>query len=71
MDPPDYTSDLCNNAPLLAPTFMDDFPQPDALPIVLGGQAIGAMGVSSGNGELCAQAAIDSVFKGTATTAGR
>ena len=55
----------------LAPTFMDDFPQPGALPIVLNGQVIGAMGVSSGDGEKCAQAAIDTVFKGQATTVGR
>jgi hypothetical protein len=38
---------------------------------VLNGQVIGAMGVSSADGEKCAQAAIDSVFKGQATTAGR
>jgi uncharacterized protein GlcG (DUF336 family) len=55
----------------LAPTFMNDFPQPGAVPIVLNGQVIGAMGVSSGDGERCAQAAIDSVFKGQATTVGR
>ena len=55
----------------LAPTFMDDFPQPGALPVVLDGQVIGAMGVSSGDGEKCAHAAIDSVFKGQATTVGR
>ena len=40
-------------------------------PIVLNGQVIGAMGVSSGDGERCAQAAIDIVFKGRATTVGR
>jgi len=40
-------------------------------PIVLNGQVIGAMGVSSGDGERCAQAAIDLVFKGQATTVGR
>jgi uncharacterized protein GlcG (DUF336 family) len=50
---------------------MNDFPQPGALPIVLNGQVIGAMGVSSGDGERCAQAAIDAVFKGQATTVGR
>jgi len=54
----------------LAPTFMNDFPQPGALPIVLKGQVIGAMGVSSGDGERCAQAALDTVFKGQATTVG-
>jgi glc operon protein GlcG len=47
----------------LAPTFMNDFPQPGALPIVVDGQVIGSMGVSSARGEECAQAAIDQVFK--------
>src|SRR5580700_753593 len=47
----------------LAPTFMRDFPQPGALPIMVDGQMIGAMGVSSADGEKCAQAAIDAVFK--------
>ena len=47
----------------LAPTFMHDFPQPGALPIIIDGQLIGAMGVSSGDGEKCAQVAIDAVFK--------
>jgi hypothetical protein len=32
---------------------------------------IGAMGVSSGDGEKCAAAAIESVFKGQATFTGR
>jgi glc operon protein GlcG len=47
----------------LAPTFMHDFPQPGALPIVVEGEVIGSMGVSSADGEKCAQAAIDAVFK--------
>src|SRR5260370_3340244 len=51
----------------LAPTFMHDFPQPGALPIVIDGEVIGAMGVSSADGEKCAQAAIDAVFKNQAT----
>jgi uncharacterized protein GlcG (DUF336 family) len=55
----------------LAPTFMEDFPQPGALPIVLNGQVIGAIGVSSADGERCGQAAIDAVFKGQATTSAR
>jgi glc operon protein GlcG len=46
----------------LAPTFMRDFPQPGALPIMVDGQVIGAIGVSSADGEKCAQAAIDAVF---------
>jgi glc operon protein GlcG len=51
----------------LAPTFMNDFPQPGALPIMVDGQIIGAMGVSGADGEKCAQAAIDAVFKKTTT----
>jgi glc operon protein GlcG len=47
----------------LAPTFMHDFPQPGALPIMVDGEMIGAMGVSGADGEKCAQAAIDAVFK--------
>jgi uncharacterized protein GlcG (DUF336 family) len=47
----------------LAPTFMHDFPQPGALPILIDGEMIGAMGVSGADGEKCAQAAIDAVFK--------
>ena len=50
---------------------MNDFPQPGALPLVINGQVVGAMGVSSAEGEKCAQAAIDAVFKGQATTSGR
>jgi glc operon protein GlcG len=69
--PTSETNKLVRSGENLAPTFMDDFPQPGALPVVLNGQVIGAMGVSSADGEKCAQAAIDSVFKGQATTAGR
>jgi hypothetical protein len=47
---------------------MHDFPQPGALPIVVNGQVIGAMGA---DGEKCAQAAIDAVFKGQTGSAGR
>ena len=69
--PTSETNKMVRSGENLAPTFMDDFPQPGALPIVLNGQVIGAMGVSSGDGERCAQAAIDAVFKGQATTVGR
>jgi uncharacterized protein GlcG (DUF336 family) len=65
------TNKLVRSGENLAPTFMNDFPQPGALPIVLNGQVIGAMGVSSAEGEKCAQAAIDAVFKGQATTSSR
>jgi glc operon protein GlcG len=57
------TNRIVRSGENLAPTFMHDFPQPGALPIIIDGQLIGAMGVSSGNGEKCAQAAIDAVFK--------
>ncbi len=69
--PTSETNKMVRSGENLAPTFMNDFPQPGALPIVLNGQVIGAMGVSSGDGEKCAQAAIDSVFKGQAATSGR
>jgi uncharacterized protein GlcG (DUF336 family) len=69
--PTSETNKMVRSGENLAPTFMDDFPQPGALPIVLNGQVIGAMGVSSGDGERCAQAAIDAVFKGQAATVGR
>jgi glc operon protein GlcG len=55
----------------LAPTFLRDFPQQGALPIVLNGQVIGAMGVSGPDGEKCAKEAIDTVFKGKATYTNR
>ena len=70
--PTSETNKLVKSGENLAPTFMNDFPQPGALPIVLDGQVIGAMGVSAGtDGEKCAAAAIESVFKGQATFAGR
>ena len=69
--PTSETNKMVRSGENLAPTFMNDFPQPGALPIVLDGQVVGAMGVSSGDGERCAQAAIDAVFKGKATTVGR
>ena len=69
--PTSETNKLVKSGENLAPTFMNDFPQPGALPILLDGQVIGAMGVSSGDGEKCAAAAIESVFKGQATFTGR
>src|ERR1051325_381540 len=62
--PTSETNKMVRTGENLAPTFMNDFPQPGALPIVLNGQVIGAMGVSGADGEKCAQAAIDAVFKG-------
>src|SRR6266571_8207827 len=67
--PTSETNKMVRSGENLAPTFMRDFPQPGALPLILDGQVIGAMGVSSGDGEKCAQAAIDAVFNGQATTA--
>jgi uncharacterized protein GlcG (DUF336 family) len=58
------TNRMVRNGENLAPTFMNDFPQPGALPIMLNNQVIGAMGVSGADGEKCAQAAIEAVFKG-------
>lgn len=69
--PTSETNKMVRSGENLAPTFMNDFPQPGALPIIIDGQLIGAMGVSSAQGELCAKAAIDAVFKGQATTAAR
>ena len=63
------TNKMVRSGQNLAPTFMRDFPQPGALPIVVDGQVVGAMGVSGADGEKCAQAAIDAVFKGQATSA--
>lgn len=57
------TNRIVRSGENLAPTFMRDFPQPGALPVIVDGEVIGAMGVSSGDGEKCAQAAIDAVFK--------
>src|SRR2546430_1854767 len=69
--PTSETNKMVRSGENLAPTFMNDFPQPGALPIILNGQVIGAMGVSGADGEKCAQAAIEVVFKGQAATAGR
>jgi glc operon protein GlcG len=63
------TNRIVRSGENLAPTFMRDFPQPGALPIVVDGQMIGAMGVSGADGEKCAQAAIDAVFKTRASAA--
>src|SRR5262245_32216369 len=69
--PTSETNKMVRSGENLAPTFMGDFPQPGALPIVVNGQVIGAMGVSGADGEKCAQAAIDAVFKGQATASAR
>jgi uncharacterized protein GlcG (DUF336 family) len=62
------TNKMVRSGENLAPTFMRDFPQPGALPIMVDGQVVGAMGVSGADGEKCAQAAIDAVFKGQPTS---
>ena len=66
--PTSETNKMVRTGQNLAPTFMRDFPQPGALPIVVNGEVIGAMGVSGADGEKCAQAAIDAVFKGQTTS---
>jgi len=65
------TNRIVRSGENLAPTFMNDFPQPGALPILVNGQVVGAMGVSGADGEKCAQAAIDAVFKGQATASAK
>src|SRR5882762_1185374 len=69
--PTSETNKMVRSGENLAPTFMNDFPQPGALPVILNGQVIGAMGVSGADGEKCAQAAIDAVFKRQASAAAR
>ena len=65
------TNRIVRSGESLAATFMNDFPQPGALPIMVNGQIVGAMGVSGADGEKCAQAAIDAVFKKPPTSAAR
>lgn len=69
--PTSVTNKMVRSGENLAPTFMRDFPQPGALPILVDGQVVGAMGVSGADGEKCAQAAIDAVFKAEAAGVGR
>jgi uncharacterized protein GlcG (DUF336 family) len=69
--PTSETNKIFRSGENLAPQFMHDFPQPGALPIVVDGQVIGAMGVSGADGEKCAQAGIDAVFKGQAAAGTR
>ena len=69
--PTSETNKMVRSGENLAPTFMRDVPHPGALPIVVNGQVVGAMGVSGADGEKCARAAIDAVFKGQAATSGR
>ena len=69
--PTSETNKMVRSGQNLAPTFMRDFPQPGALPVVVNGEVIGAMGVSGADGEKCAQAAIDAVFNGKAPSAAR
>jgi glc operon protein GlcG len=69
--PTSETNKMVRSGENLAPTFMHDFPQPGALPIVLKNQVIGAIGVSGADGEKCAQAAMDAVFDGQATSSVR
>src|SRR5580765_4066771 len=66
--PTSETNRIVRSGENLAPTFMNDFPQNGALPIMVNGQMIGAMGVSGADGEKCAQAAIDAVFPRSTTS---
>ena len=70
--PSSETAGIVRRGENMAPTYiMGDFPQPGAMPIIIDGQVVGSMGVSSGDGEKCAQYAIDKVFKGRTAAAGR
>jgi glc operon protein GlcG len=69
--PTSETNKMVRTGQNLAPTFMRDFPQPGAVPIMIDGEMLGAIGVSGADGEKCGQAAIDSVFKGTPISASR
>src|ERR1700681_2220153 len=69
--PTSETNKIVRSGENLAPTFMNDFPQNGALPIMVNGQVIGAMGVSGADGEKCAQAAIDVVFPRSTTSSAR
>jgi glc operon protein GlcG len=67
--PSTETAQIVKSGQNLAPTYIrGDFPMPGAVPIVVDGQVVGSMGVSSGDGEKCAQAGIDAVFGKSATT---
>jgi glc operon protein GlcG len=67
--PSSETAQIVKSGQNLAPTYIrGDFPMPGAVPIVVDGQVVGAMGVSSGEGEKCAQAGIDAVFGNSAKT---
>lgn len=52
----------------VAPVWIGDFPQRGGVPIFIGGEIAGAMGIGGGGGDECAKAAIASVLK-DATTA--
>jgi len=68
--PSSETNAIVRRGENLAPTFiLGDFPQTGAVPIMLEGQVIGSVGVSSGDGEKCGQAGIDAVFGKSATAA--
>lgn len=69
--PTSETGKLVTSGQNPAPSFLNDFPLPGGVPIVLDGQVIGAMGVSGPNGEDCAKAAMNAVFKGKAATTNR
>ena len=61
--PSSETADIVKKGQNMAPTYIvGDFPMPGAVPVVVDGQVVGAMGVSSGDGEKCAAAGIESVF---------
>ena len=67
--PSSETAQIVKSGQNLAPTYIrGDFPMPGAVPIVVDGQVVGSMGVSSGEGEKCAQAGMEAVFGNSAKT---
>jgi glc operon protein GlcG len=70
--PNSETMEMVKKGDNLAPNFIaGDFPQPGGVPIVLNGQTIGAVGISTPDGEDIAKRAIDEVFKGQAKITAR
>jgi len=66
--PTSETNKMVRNGENLAPTFMHDFHNRARFLSWSTAKSLARSAVSSGDGEKCAQAAIDAVFSGQATT---
>ena len=51
----------------VAPVWIGDFPQRGGVPILIGGEIAGGMGIGGGGGDECAKAAIAAVLKNAST----